>query len=676
MPVSAREPTPRCDLPMQTWNCFPRLILAVTLLLALCAGMFAPRMGKVEAKPLAVCPGGIITQWTFENVVTPSIGNGVLSSGTGLNPPNPPPYTLFSGTALSFSSWNTVALDPTAYVEFQVDTSGRSDIFFSFDYRSTATGPTIVEMHYSTDGTNFTSFITQALTNDSSFYTISIDLTSVTALNNNANSKFRIYAYNATGAGGTLAIDNVTVSEYCPPPAPTETFTPSLTFTPSETGSPTETPTITNTPTNTPTITNTPSITPSPTNAGLLSVLINEVAWSGTSSTKTADEWIELYNTTGADISLNGWRLTIDKGDTEEDLVTFDINDDISAGDFFLLAHESSGTYDIFNDVVEDKPFTASLPNTGTVVLRLYDSHNNQVDTANSGKGSGWYAGSSTTYSTMERRGKILDGPSAWFTFGGTPFAHNRDNASVRGTPKKANWAVNVTPTSSPVRTATKIKTATPTRPPTLIPIPPRPIINEILPRPGYDWNQDGKADVLDEFIEIKNLTVIDMNLSGWKLDVVGGPTFPLPNVTLKPGEHIVFYSSQTNLLLSDGGATVRLLNSSGKIYDAYTYTFAREEDKSICRLPDGNVFNGWYEDCTPTPGTNNTREGTVPSSPNGNTSSPVCDLPDTIPSDFFLAECRGYGANIWNPYYWDQLNEQDKIFIPETTDKWKSFVE
>ena len=123
------------------------------------------------------------------------------------------------------------------------------------------------------------------------------------------------------------------------------------------------------------------------------------------------------------------------------------------------------------------------------------------------------------------------------------------------------------------------------------------------------------------------------------------------------------------------GGDTVRLLNPSNKVFDAYTYSIAKVEDQSICRLPDGN--GSWYEDCIPTPNLTNTREGVVPSMPGGGVfESPVCELPDTLPADFLFAECRGFGANIWDSYYWDQFGWQGTQYIPENTSKWESFVE
>ncbi|MFM8369995.1 MAG: lamin tail domain-containing protein, partial [Chloroflexota bacterium] len=279
--------------------------------------------------------------------------------------------------------------------------------------------------------------------------------------------------------------------------------------------------------------------------------------------------------------------------------------------------------------------------------------------------------GSSTTYGSMERIANTFDSDSAWVTNIGSPQnGKNANGGNILGTPKNKN-TVGPTPTPGPNRTATPTRTLLPST----VVINPRPIINEILARPGFDWNQDGKTNVFDEFIEIKNLTATDLSLSGWKLSTVDGDTFTLPAITLKPGERIVFYGEETNILLSDGGETVRLSNSSGKIYDAFTYELARAEDRSFCRLPDGNPGNSWFEDCIPTPNITNTREGKSPTSPD-DAASPVCNLPDTIPLDFFIPECRGYGANIWNPYYWDQLSGIFKKWITDETSKWDSFIE
>lgn len=388
------------------------------------------------------------------------------------------------------------------------------------------------------------------------------------------------------------------------------------------------------------------------------SIIINEVAWAGTTSSLTGDEWIELYNSTNATINITGWTLRAADGTP-----SITLNGTIPAGGYFLLErHENT-----VSDILADQTYTGELSNSGEA-LTLRDGANTVIDTAN-GNGGGWPAGSSSTYGTMERVSTSTENDSSWNTNNGIKRnGKNANGGDILGTPKSSN-----SPLPTPTPTRTPVPTSTPR--PAVTQIDPRPIINEILARPGFDWNQDGKADVFDEFIEIKNLTAVDMSLNGWRLNILNGASFSLPNVTLKPGERIVYYAKDTNLLLSDGGATVRLVNSSGRIYDAFTYELARAEDRSFCRLPDGNPGNSWFEDCIPTPNLTNSREGNVPTSPD-DSQSPVCNLPDTIPLDFFIPECKGYGANIWNPYYWDQLSGIFKKWITDETSKWDSFIE
>lgn len=413
-------------------------------------------------------------------------------------------------------------------------------------------------------------------------------------------------------------------------------------------------------------------------------VLLNEIAWAGTGAGSLAeDEWIELYNPSDASITISGW--TIRKNSCAGSVyITIDSGKSISRDGYFLLERGSTSTDDTtVSDVAANQIYTTSVPKLDDAGETLYlcDNSGTIIDTANR-EGFGtppnpWSAGTAASpYGSMERQGNTIEKDSVWVTnLGGTRNGTNASGSAIYGTPGKRNSTGNST---AAVKTPTI--TPTPTFIPATIAIPPRPIINEVLARPGFDWNQDGETDVFDEFIEIKNLTAIDISLNGWKLDKVvpsGQPakSFSLPDVTLKPGERVVFYTQQTNLLLSDGGETVRLVNASGKIYDAFTYELARAEDKSFCRLPDGTPGNSWFEDCIPTPNLSNTREGQAPVSPD-NSASPFCNLPDTIPLDFFIPECNGYGGAIWNPFYWDFTNWLDKLFIQQTDEKWPSFIE
>jgi uncharacterized repeat protein (TIGR01451 family) len=388
-------------------------------------------------------------------------------------------------------------------------------------------------------------------------------------------------------------------------------------------------------------------------------ILINEVAWAGTASNLPNDQWIELHNPSSVAVNITGWKLTSSGGN-----VNITLNGSISAGGFFLLERDDNTTV---ADISANQIYTGALSTSGET-LTLRDAAGNLIDTAN-GNGGAWPRGTlSPNYATMERQGNTEESDSAWVT--NTGVTRNGTNASgnpIYGTPGRAN-STGVSPTAVPTATLAPVV------------IPPRPLINEVLPRPGFDWNQDGRIDIFDEFIEIKNIAPADLNLSGWRLDDglnEGSAPYTLPDVTLKPGQRIAFYGLQTNILLSDGGDTVRLIDPNGRVYDIFTYSVAASADRSFCRLPDGSpTDNSWFDDCIPTPNLTNTREGLVPVMPGGNPESPVCQLPDTIPADFLIAECRGYGANIWNSYYWDRVGWQGRHYLPDNLNKWESFIE
>jgi hypothetical protein len=466
-----------------------RTSLFVILLAALCGSFAFPLVnapvGAAPRMQATGCVGTTIAQWTFENVTTPTVGTGTFNSGSGLSAPS---YAGGDpGQAVSFTNWTTAgAIDTIDFVEFLVPTAGRNAMGFSFDYRATGTGPATLEIHYSVDGgSNFALFGTPfSLNRDSAFHTLTVDLSSIPALNDNGNAVFRIYAYAAGGNTGTLRLDDALFTGNCIFPADTETPTPTAT------------------------------------GAVPLSVLINEVAWSGTSAGNT-DEWFELYNTTGAPINLAGWRLEADDGNP-----TIALSGTINAGDYFVVA-KSAG---VFNDLSADLIASSiSFENEGEI-LTLLDPNGNQVDAANL-DGGAWPAGlGSPSFATMERTGVVADSASAWFTYNGTtPVAHDRNGGNIRGTPGQANWITTVTITPSPTITNTPTRTSTPGLcgvgiPPTSV------IISEVA------WAGTG-ASTSDEWIELYNPTANTINLNGWILKGLDGtPSISLSDFNLAPG--------------------------------------------------------------------------------------------------------------------------------------------
>jgi uncharacterized repeat protein (TIGR01451 family) len=389
-------------------------------------------------------------------------------------------------------------------------------------------------------------------------------------------------------------------------------------------------------------------------------VLINEVAWAGTYTSLPNDQWVELYNPTSVAMNITGWKLQSSGG------LNMTLAGTIPSGGYFLIEWTNNNT---ITDITASQIYTGGyILSASGEILTLVHPTGTTIDTAN-GNGGAWpKGGGGTNPPSMERVGNTVESDASWVANTGvTKNGTSANGAPIYGTPGRSNsTGIAPTPTITPAPQPTPYHYSTP-----FVPLVGRPIINEFLPRPNFDWNQDGRVDVFDEFIEITNAGPVDISIGGWQLDDeqnLGSNPYTIPSMTLKPGERVVFYGSTTNILLGDGGDTVRLISNNGKIYDAYTYKIAKVEDQSWCRIPDGS---DWYDDCTPTPTIKNTRNGTIPSMPDENYQSPVCNLPDTLPIPFLIAECRGYGKDIWQ-MIWDPAG----WFLIRNHSKWDSFVE
>lgn len=277
-------------------------------------------------------------------------------------------------------------------------------------------------------------------------------------------------------------------------------------------------------------------------------VLLNEIAWMGTAASAN-DEWLELYNPTSQEIDLTGFRLEAEDGSPKIILAG-----KIPAGGYFLLERTDDETAP---DIAADQIYTGSLSNTGEW-LKLYDSQNNLIDQANAE--TGWPAGDNDAKKTMERAGA-----GAWQTsqeIGGTPKAEN----SKTENPPPTDQEPPTEPLTEPP--------ATNNQPPTSIGQPAASrediIINEIFPNPsGSDWEQ--------EFIEIKNVSRTNIDLTSWKIANSAKQNFILPSLIMMPQSLTVFYRPQTNLALNNAKDKITLSAKDGKIIDQIDYKSAPE---------------------------------------------------------------------------------------------------
>ncbi len=197
----------------------------------------------------------IITQWNF-NSVTPDANTGTGSATPSIGVGS---VALVGGTTSTFASgdasggstdpavgddsaWNvsTWAAQGTENklrgAQFNVSTVGQLNVKVSWDHRHSNTASKFAQFQYSTNGTDFVDFGSafEASAGDTWFNTRSVDLSSITAVNDNANFAFRIVAafdpasgqYVASsptgtyGTSGTWRFDMVTVdAEPVPEPA-------------------------------------------------------------------------------------------------------------------------------------------------------------------------------------------------------------------------------------------------------------------------------------------------------------------------------------------------------------------------------------------------------------------------------------------------------------------------
>lgn len=134
-------------------------------------------------------------------------------------------------------------------------------------------------------------------------------------------------------------------------------------------------------------------------------VLINEICWMGNESS-SSNEWIELYNNSDKNISLDNWTIKI------SGTKIIKLEGSISSQGFYLLSrNKNQENVDLF--------FNKALNNNGEF-LQLIDSSNNIIDSLDFSNG--WPYGDNRTKQTMERNTK------GWQTSldkGGTPKKEN-----------------------------------------------------------------------------------------------------------------------------------------------------------------------------------------------------------------------------------------------------------
>ena len=164
-------------------------------------------------------------------------------------------------------------------------------------------------------------------------------------------------------------------------------------------------------------------------------VVVNEVAWAGTSAS-FADEWVELYNRTSRALSLSTFVFY-----ASDNSPYIPLSGTIAAGGYYLIERDDNNTVSTVSaDLVAN--FGSGLNNSGeSLILAVASSTIDTVATC-SGGGTSWCAGSDTNYTTLERYDASVSGSlSSNWSSNRLVIYNGKDanNANIYGTPRARN---------------------------------------------------------------------------------------------------------------------------------------------------------------------------------------------------------------------------------------------
>ncbi|MFH1509252.1 MAG: lamin tail domain-containing protein [bacterium] len=147
-------------------------------------------------------------------------------------------------------------------------------------------------------------------------------------------------------------------------------------------------------------------------------IVINELMWMG-SHLSSADEWLELKNTTTEDVDVSGWEIWRLTSSGEQEMITFPTNTIIEAESHFVVANYNNNHAN--SALLEEPDFVdtgVSLSNS-ELHISLFNEVGDLIDEAGNGDNplSGEYE-SGDFWASMERNETITNGTeeSAWHT--------------------------------------------------------------------------------------------------------------------------------------------------------------------------------------------------------------------------------------------------------------------
>ncbi len=184
------------------------------------------------------------------------------------------------------------------------------------------------------------------------------------------------------------------------------------------------------------TSTTTPATTSTPPVVVVPTVVINEIAWAGTSADFPTDEWLELYNTTDQPIDVKDWKIVV----SSTTLNFKKVNNSIIAphGYFLLERSRDEAVREVAADIVYTLP--GGFNNNGEKV-ELLNSTGEKIDVVDCS--AGWFAGDTVKYRSMERLGVDKNGSDKTnWQINQSPRVSGRtfNGGQIYGSPRQSNF--------------------------------------------------------------------------------------------------------------------------------------------------------------------------------------------------------------------------------------------
>ena len=410
-------------------------------------------------------------------------------------------------------------------------------------------------------------------------------------------------------------------SDWNAQPAPTSlpTYTPTNTAIPTATPTATAIPTATEVPTSTNTITDTPTTAITSDIVSLVAatpfpegIVINE--FLAAPKSVYSNEWVELYNSGSADVTLAGYAID----DAEGGSAPYSFPEATILADGYYVVQLPNSMLNNSGDVVR------LLRPDGVEVDRVPYASSTADWSYNRAEDGEWYESDQTSFGAPNLPPSPPT-PTSTPTTTRTPTPTRTPSPTAVPSPTRTPSPTKLptaTRTPSPTRTPkpTHIPTATRIPKPTYTPTPSagKSSADNTAPPTGWayvalnEFLANPKTRYSNEWVELFNGDDLSVDLANWCIDDGEGGATPycLPqSTTISPHSYLIV--DLPKAMLNNSGDTVRLLRPDGTPAAVVDYANSRP-DASRSRADDGS----WYDSAIASPGMANT-------SPNTGTTTP-----------------------------------------------------